>query len=207
MKELSSEVKNLIGEYLIKLKEVLRPLPEKEREEIVLEIKGHIEEKLAQSLREGDETDVLKNILNRLGKPEEYASEYVTDYLLSRGIEQKSVSKIFQGLFRWGCSTLIGFFYAFFFFVSYLVSISFVFIGVMRPIFPESVGLFLKEGSLKGFGFFTSASFDSNTQEILGYWVIPISLFIGIIWFILTSWLLKKTIKNRFCFRRKPLIH
>ncbi|HEX9912765.1 MAG TPA: hypothetical protein VGB01_05910, partial [candidate division Zixibacteria bacterium] len=87
------------------------------------------------------------------------------------------------------------------------VSISFVFIGVMRPIFPESVGLFLKEGSLKGFGFFTSASFDSNTQEILGYWVIPISLFIGIIWFVVTSWLLEKAIKNRFGFRRKPLIH
>jgi uncharacterized membrane protein len=207
MKELSSEVKNLIGEYLIKLKEVLRPLPEKEREEIVLEIEGHIEERLAQFLKEGKETDVLKDILNKLGKPEEYASEFVTDYLLSKGMEQRSVIKIVKGLLRWGCSTLIGFFYAFFFFVSYLVSISFVFIGVMKPIFPEHVGLFLKEGSLEGFGFFTSASFDPNTQEILGYWVIPISLFIGIIWFIVTSWLLEKAIKNRFGFRRKPLIH
>ncbi|MDP2960321.1 MAG: DUF1700 domain-containing protein, partial [candidate division Zixibacteria bacterium] len=190
MKELSPEANILLEDYLRKLKEVLRPLPEKEREEIVLEIEGHIEERLAQFLKEGNETDVLKNILNRLGKPEECASEFVTDYLLSKGMEQRSVIKIIKGLLRWGCSTLIGFFYALFFFVSYLVSISFVFIGIMKPIFPESVSLFLKEGSLEGFGFFTGASFDPNTQEILGYWVIPISLFTGIVWFLVTNRLL-----------------
>jgi len=200
MAELSPDSKKLLEDYLQNLKEVLKPLPEKEKDEIVLEIKGHIQERMSQSSQAEDNAEALKNALIRLGKPEEYAFEFVTDYLLSRGIEKKKVWMIFKGLLRWGCNTLAGFFYSLFFFASYLISASFVFIGIMKPIFPEKVGFFLRNGRFENFGLIMGVTDNPNMQEVLGYWIIPIALIIGIVCFFVTTWLLKKVIRNRFGF-------
>ncbi|HVP36460.1 MAG TPA: hypothetical protein VMT04_05640 [Terriglobales bacterium] len=203
MTESSPETKKLLDDYLQKLKDVLRPLPEKERDEIVLEIKGHIQEKLSQSSQAEGDKEALMNALIKLGKPEEYGSEFVTDYLLSRGIERRHAGMIFKGLIRWGCNTLVGFFYSLFFFVSYSISLSFVFIGIMKPIFQEQVGFFLRDGIPQNFGFIMGAIDRQGMHEVLGYWIIPITLIIGIVWFFATTWLLKKVIRNRFGFWRK----
>jgi hypothetical protein len=203
MQESSSESKKVLEDYLQRLREVLGPLPEKERDEIVLEIKGHIQERIAQSSQCVEDTEALKNALIRLGKPEEYGSEFVIDYLLSQGMERRHAGMIFRGLLRWGCNTLVGFFYSLFFFASYLISLSFVFVGIMKPIFPEQVGFFLKDGKAQNFGLVTGVTERQGMQEVLGYWIIPIGLVIGIVWFFATTWLLKKVIRNRFGFWRK----
>ena len=203
MEELSPESEKLLEEYLQELRGVLKPLPEKERDEIILEIKGHIQERIAQSSQAEGDTEVLKNALFRLGKPEEYAFEFVTDYLLSKGIERKKALMIFQGLLRWGCNTLVGFFYSLFFFVSYLISAGFVIIGIIKPIFPESVGFFLTEGRFEGFGYMSGITQKPGVQEVLGYWVIPLALIIGLVWFFVTSWLLRKVIRSRFGFWKR----
>ncbi len=203
MEELSPESKRLLDDYVQKLKEVLRPLPEKERDEIVLEIKGHIQERIAQSSGAQANTEALKNALSRLGRPEEYGSEFVTDYLLSTGMERKKAWMIFKGLLRWGCNTLVGFFYSLFFFASYAISVSFVFVGIMKPIFPQRVGFFLEDGRFENFGFIIGMTNDPNMQEALGYWIIPLALVVGVVWFLLTTWFLKKVIRNRFGFWRR----
>jgi len=203
MTESNPESKKLLEDYLQKLKEVLRPLPEKEREEIVLEIKGHIQERMAQSSQVEGDTEALQNALIRLGRPEEYGSEFVTDYLLSKGMERKHAGMIFKGLLRWGCNTLVGFFYSLFFFAFYLISVSFVFVGIMKPIFPAQVGFFLRDGKAQNFGLVMGATDRQGMHEVLGYWIIPIALVIGIAWFFVTTWLLKKVIRNRFGFWRK----
>jgi hypothetical protein len=203
MEELSLESKKLLEEYLRKLKEVLRPLPEKEKEEIVLEIKGHIQERISQSSQAEDNAEALKNALARLGKPEEYGFEFVTDYFLSQGIERKHAGMIFKGLLRWGCNTLVGFFYSIFFFVSYLISASFVIVGIMKPIFPEKVGFFLRDGKVQNFGLVMGVTDRQGMHEVLGYWIIPIALVIGIARFFVTTWLLKKVVGSRFGFWRK----
>ena len=203
MEELSPESKEILEDYLQKLKEVLMPLPEKEKDEIILEIKGHIQDRMTQFSQGEDNAEALKSALIRLGKPEEYAFEFVTDYLLSKGMERKKAWMIFKGLLRWGCNTLVGFFYSLFFFVSYLIAASFVFIGIMKPIFPEKVGFFLRNGRLENFGLIMGVTDNPNIQEVLGYWIIPIALVIGIAWFFVTTWLLKKVIRNRFGFWKR----
>lgn len=203
MEEFSPETQKLLEDYLGKLREVLKPLPGKEKEEIVLEIKGHIEERMAQSSGAEADAEALKNALSRLGRPEEYGSEFVTDYLLSTGMERKKVWMVFKGLLRWGCNTLVGFFYSLFFFASYAISVSFVFVGIIKPIFPEQVGFFLRAGKIQNFGLIMGATNDPTMQEVLGYWIIPIALIIGIAWFLVTTWFLKKVIRNRFGFWRR----
>jgi hypothetical protein len=203
MAESNPESKKLLEDYLQKLREVLGPLPEKEIDEIALEIKEHIQERMAQSSQAEGDTEALKNALIRLGKPEEYGSEFVTDYLLSKGIERKHAGMIFKGLLRWGCNTLVGFFYSIFFFVSYSISLGFVFVGIIKPIFPEQVGFFLRDDIPQNFGFIMDATDRQNMHEVLGYWIIPIALIIGIVWFFATTWLLKKVIHNRFGFWKK----
>jgi len=203
MEELGPESKKLLEDYLQKLKEVLKPLPEKEKDEIVLEIRGHIQERMSQSSQAEDNVEALKSALVRLGRPEEYGSEFVTDYLLSKGIERKHAGMIFRGLLRWGCNTLVGFFYSLFFFASYLISASFVLVGIMKPIFPEKVGFFLRNGRFENFGLIMGVTDSPNMQEVLGYWIIPIALVIGIAWFFVTTWLLKKVIRNRFGFWKR----
>jgi len=203
MPESNAESMKLLENYLQELKEVLNSLPEKERDEIVLEIKGHIQERMAQSSQAESDIEALKNALTRLGKPEEYGSEFVTDYLLNKGMERKKAWMIFKGLLRWGCNTLVGFFYSLFFFVSYLISASFVIVGIMKPIFPEKVGFFLRNGRFENLGLIMGVTDNPNMQEVLGYWIIPVALVIGIAWFFVTTWLLKKVIRNRFGFWKR----
>jgi uncharacterized membrane protein len=187
--ELDEKSKALLQTYLEKLRGELKKLPEKEREEIILEIKGHIEEKLAQGVE-------LSSILKKLGAPKSYASEFVTQFFLDKGLAIKSFSLILRGMIRWGFTTLTGFFFGLLFFTLYLVSLGLVVVAILKPFFPQDVGLFIREGNLQGFGYAKGVNQVSSTEEILGYAVIPIALFLGIFIFLVTTWFLKKVIRT-----------
>jgi uncharacterized membrane protein len=198
MRDLSLEANSLLEEYLEKLRKILKPLSPDEREEIVLEIKGHILDRLSLIKEEKDEVGNLKTVLEKLGDPEVYAPGFVTDYILDKGVKEKSVSLIFKGLLRWGFSTITGLVSVIFFFALYLLSFSLAIIGILKPLFPKDIGLFVKGGSFEGLGYIKNVSSDPQIKELLGYAFIPIAIISGILIFFVATWLLKKTIKLRW---------
>jgi hypothetical protein len=197
MKELSPQANSLLEEYLEKLRKILKPLSPDEREEIVLEIKGHILDSLSLIKEEKDEVGNLKTVLEKLGDPEVYAPGFVTDYILEKGMKGKSLSLIFKGLLRWGFSTITGFVSVIFFFALYLLSFSLVIIGILKPFFPKDIGLFVKGESFEGLGYIKNVSSVPQIKELLGYAFVPMAIISGILIFFVTTRLLKKTIKLR----------
>ena len=198
MKELSPKANSLLEEYLERIRKILKPLTAEEKEEIVLEIKGHILESLTLIKEEKDEVKNLKAVLEKLGDPEDYAPGFVTDYILEKGVKEKSIGLIFQGLLRWGFSTITGFVSVIFFFTLYLLSFSLVIIGILKPFFPKDIGLFVKGESFEGLGYIKNVSSVPQIKEELGYAFIPMAIILGILIFFVATWLLKKTIKLRW---------
>ena len=183
--------KDLVQTYLDKLRGELKKLPEKEKEEILLEIKGHIEERIAQ----GKE---LSEIFKKLGEPSSFAQEFITQSFLSQGIATKSVPLILKGMLRWGITTLTGFFFGLLFFSLYLLSLGLVVVALLKPFFPQEIGLFVKDGNFWGWGYEKGVQNISNTNDILGYAFILIALIIGVLIFLVTTWFLKRVIKIYF---------
>jgi len=198
MKELSPKANSLLEEYLERIRKILKPLTAEEKEEIVLEIKGHILESLTLIKEEKDEVKNLKAVLEKLGDPEDYAPGFVTDYILEKGVKEKSIGLIFQGLLRWGFSTITGFVSVIFFFVLYLLSFCLVMVGILKPFFPKDIGLFVKGESFEGLGYIKNVSSDPQIKEVLGYAFIPMAIISGILIFFVATRLLKKTIKLRW---------
>jgi hypothetical protein len=197
MKELSPQANSLLEEYLVKLRKILKPLSPDEKEEIVLEIKGHILDRLSLIKEEKDEVGNLKAVLEKLGDPEVYAPGFVTDYILEKGMKGKSLSLIFKGLLRWGFSTITGLVSVIFFFALYLSSFSLAIIGMLKPFFPKDIGLFVKGGRFEVLGYIKNVSSDPQIKEVLGYAFIPIAIISGVLIFFVATQLLKKTIKLR----------
>jgi hypothetical protein len=65
---------------------------------------------------------------------------------------------------------------AFVLFIGYSFGLSFLLIAVLKPIFPENVGLFVVDGVPRNFGALAAPA----GAEVLGYWVIPLSLAVGL---------------------------
>jgi len=197
MKELSPKANPLLEEYLEKLRKILKPLSPEESEEIVLEIKGHILESLTLIKEEKDEVKNLTAVLEKLGDPEDYAPGFVTDYILEKGVKEKSIGLIFRGFLRWGFSTITGFVSVILFFALYLLSFSLVIIGILKPFFPKDIGFFVKGKSFEGLGYIKNVSSVPQIKELLGYAFVPMAIISGILIFFVTTRLLKKTIKLR----------
>jgi len=76
-------------------------------------------------------------------------------------------------------NSVAGFFGALGLFIGNSLGASFMAIAVLKPIFPGNVGFVYRQGSLVGFG----ARFPVEPGQIIvgGYWVIPVSLTIGLL--------------------------
>jgi acetyltransferase-like isoleucine patch superfamily enzyme len=67
----------------------------------------------------------------------------------------------------------------------YILSVFLILVGLLKPLFPKNIGLWIFEnpfGILFGFNFMPDSG-----KEILGYWIIPLSIILGAALFVVTS--------------------
>src|ERR1700689_3118775 len=80
--------------YLGKLRQRLRGMNDEDAREIVEELRSHIQDRVAAS---GQVTAAgVEGALAALGRPEELASQYITDSLLARAEVSRSPLRILQ---------------------------------------------------------------------------------------------------------------
>lgn len=177
-----------IEKYLQELRAVLRALTAEQVSDIVEELRSHIVEKAAAI---GDLTPAaVDSVIADLGRPEDLASLYLTDDLQVRALASRSPLLILRSLFRWASLSFAGFFVLIGSLVGYFVAVSLVACGLLRPIHPLSAGLWMipdgadYEISLR----LGSGSVPPGSRDLLGWWIVPIGLMVGIGLFLLTSW-------------------
>ena len=166
--------------YLLKLRGRLRGMNDGDVGEIVQELRAHITDKATAS---GEFTSAtVDSALDALGSPEELASQYLTDALLSRAEITRSPVRILQGLFRWAGLSIAGFFVMLGTIVGYFLGIVLVLCALLKPFHAETAGLWTSRNSNNDLSISIRLGFGPvpvNQQEVLGWWIVPIGLLVG----------------------------
>lgn len=174
--------------YINSIRNVLKPILESDRQEVLMEFNSHIYEHL-QNNKSKLEIDVLLDAIEKLGSPEEVLKPLLADKLLEKATKSFNPIQILKALllnFTNGVSYII-------FFILYLSLGSFVFL-IFAKLFNSNVGMYYKEGKFQAIGLIKGGS---DYQEVLGYWFIPVMIVtIVILYFIITLILKAKRILN-----------
>ncbi len=167
-------------EYLETLRSHLKSLPAETREEIVLEIASHIQERLSQP------GSSLGEVLARLGPPEHVAAAYRDNLLLRRARRSVSPVVIAHAVLRIATKGLFGFLVAVCATVGYAFGGGLVLVALMKPIFPHNTGLWISGSRIVNSGVQFPAP-GPPAHEVLGQAVIPICLVLGAAIVLLTT--------------------
>ncbi len=185
--------RKVIESYLRRLRLALGTLPVEERQEICRELESHLDE------RAGESDTALQSCLAELGEPETYARAFHDDYELSVALASGSTARLFAQSLRlagrsiWAAA-------GFLFFLSlFAISGGLMAVAMIKPFFPQQVGLWLPTSGGFIFGFVDTTSI-AGVQEIMGWWFIPVALVSGFVLWILASRLLEKFVASL----RKP---
>ncbi len=174
--------------YLGKLRARLRGVGTEEVNDIIEELRSHILEK---STVNGElSAGGVDATLGGLGNPEDLASEYMTDAALARAEESRSPIQILASLFRWASLSVAGFFVLIGSLVGYFLGAAFILCAVLKPIHPQSAGLWSSHnsgGDLELSLRLGSGNMPGSGHDVLGWWIMPIGLLAGFGLVILTT--------------------
>ncbi|HEY4052530.1 MAG TPA: DUF1700 domain-containing protein [Terriglobales bacterium] len=169
-----------IESYLGELRAGLRGLGNEKVNEIIEELRSHILEKSTVNGELGARD--VEATLERLGNPEDLAGEYMTDAALARAEVSRSPIHILASLFRWASLSVAGFFVLIGSLVGYFLGAALILCALLKPIHPQSAGLWSfhdSSGDLElslrlGFG-----SAPGPGHDVLGWWIVPVGLVAG----------------------------
>jgi uncharacterized membrane protein len=157
--------------YLADLRLHLAPITLSDREEILREIAAHI--------RDSAETGTpIDTVLARLGTPAQLAAEYRDGQLIRAASRSLSPILLLQATLHVATRGLTGILVFFLGIFGYAFGVGLFLTGILKAIFPAYTGVWIKNGHLVNCG---TQGFipQSPTHEILGWWYLPIALFLG----------------------------
>jgi len=179
----SKAANKLYTSYLNRVISSSKVLSEEDKTEILMEIKSHIYEGLNKVEGE-NETDKLINILDKLGEPEVFLKPMIADRKMAQATKTFNPKDIFTAL---RLNIQNGIKYSVFVLLYLSLSI-FGFLIIFKIIWPDQTGLFYNDQLFSGFGFVNNTE---GLTEVLGYWLILISIAAGAFCFALITLLLK----------------
>jgi len=163
--------------YLGELRARLRRLPEAEVAEIVEEMRSHVRDRVGEGVALTKEA--VGAALERLGSPEELAALYVTDSLLVHAERSWSPWLVFSSIFRWATVSVAGFFAFLGLLVGFVLSASFLIAALVKP-FSSRAGLWRVDGDSVSLHLGLGPGPPPTGQELLGWWIVPLGLLVGV---------------------------
>jgi uncharacterized membrane protein len=181
--QLSDIGESRVNGYLFVLERSLKTfLPADTVRDAVREIESHVRDRVAAADGAPNEREVVEKILAELGPPLRVAQAYSAERTIDEAVTTGRFVPMVRAVAHLALTTVGGFFAALGLLVGYVSSFAFVALAVLKPIFPDNVGVVYKRGFPIGFG----ASFPVTPDLVVGrsYWMIPVSLFCGLIIFV-----------------------
>jgi hypothetical protein len=168
-----------VERYLHRVRASLHGMPEAEIDEIVLELRGHIAERL-------DAGDDAGAALRSLGDPAALAREYRTDRVTTHAECTASPIAVLHSLLLlrrgsftgWLVLALAAFGYAWAFALGGA--------AIEKILSPHDVGLWYRPGAPAMPRLMIDGPGPAGTRELLGWWFVPLGLGAGAILFLLT---------------------
>ncbi len=153
------------------------PLPE--REEMVREMAAHIRDA-------AEEPGVsLNTVLARLGPPEELARQYGDGVLLQRARGSLSPLLLLQATLRLATKGISGLLIFCCAVSGYVTGAGMILSAFAKPFFPNDIGMWRASPHVMTAG--AVLPHGDATQEILGWWYIPVALVLGALLIVVTT--------------------
>ena len=178
-----------VNGYLFVLERSLKTfLPPDAVRDAVREIESHLRERIAAADGAPNEREALEKIIAELGPPLRVAQAYSAERTIDEAVTTGRLVPMLRAVSHLALTTVAGFFAALGLITGYLASISFIVIALLKPVFPNNVGIWVHDAATGEWPFRLGASFPrlQGQHVIGGYWVIPVSLFLGLGLFVLT---------------------
>jgi hypothetical protein len=165
--------------YLYVLERSLRTfLPREVVADALREVESHIRERVAQVEPMPNERDALERVLAELGPPLKVAQAYAMEMTMEEAAATGRILAILRALFHLAATGALTFLAVLGLIVGYLAGASFISIAALKPIFPDNVGLWVREGEVSLGGKFPVPE---DAVNYGGYWIIPICLVLGML--------------------------
>jgi len=156
--------------YLLILKQSLRSFFSEERTATTVR---DVDEYVRLKLSNGES---LERVLAVIGTPVELARAYASEATVEKAVVTARPGAVFQALWVLALSRAGGFWKAYLVFVGYLGGFLLLGLGFLKPIFPDNVGILMRDGFPVGLGAVVTPG---TTEVVGGYWIIPLCLILG----------------------------
>ena len=183
--DLSAAGESRVRGYLYVFERSLRTfLPRETVQDAVREVESHIRDRVTGCDAVPNERDALERILQELGGPQQVARAYSDELTVDEAITSGRVAPVIRAILRVATTGVAAFFLSLALLVGYSVALGFAAIGVLQPIFPNNVGIWVRHGIPVSFG----AQFPAPPDAVLlgGYWIIPVALAVSAVCLIAT---------------------
>ena len=163
--------------YLVQVRRRLHALPAAEADEVIQELRSHVLDRV-----EGEPTPrSMEAALEALGSPADVARLNVTERAAALVGASSAPLRVLRALYRVATVSVLGVFTFFVSLFGYSLSAAFLALAVLKPIAPDTVGLWWRNNP-GGEPDFVFGSVDPapGWQDSLGYGLIPISLVLGL---------------------------
>jgi len=171
----TNEREQEIDAYVRRLLWALQPLPQEDRLGIASEIHGHLSESAGRGAGE------LDRAIGKLGSPALLARSYVEEYELAGAINRAAPATLLLNLLNRGTRSVAAFFGGVGALCLYLFAASFALIAIAKLIVPSEVGAWVGPHS---FTMGIPGTPPGGAREVLGYWIVPISVVLGALCFV-----------------------
>jgi len=144
----------------------------------VREIESHVRERVASTDAMPNEREALERILAELGPPLRVAQAYSAERTIDEAVATGRVVPMLRAVWTLALRTFVGSAIATGLFSAYAAGIGFLAIAALKPIFPNNVGLIVRNGGPWQLG----AQFPLPPGATVhgGYWIIPVSIACGV---------------------------
>ena len=177
--QLTDTGESRVNGYLFVLERSLKTfLPADVVRDAVREIDSHLRERIAAADSAPNERVALEQILSELGPPLRVAQAYSAERTVEEAVATGRFVPMIRAVSHLAVSTVWGFFLAFWLFICYVISFAFFAIAILKPIFPNNVGIQFVHGFPVGMG--VHIPLEPGVQLGGGYWVIPFAAACGL---------------------------
>jgi hypothetical protein len=162
--------------YLAQVHRHLGGLPDAEARETLAELRSHVLDKVA-----GDLSVIsVERAITELGPPREVARLNVTERVVAELETNRSPLRVLRGAARLAGLSLYGLFAFLVSLLGYGIAAGFLITAVLKPFIPTRAGMWRIPDTKDAFSFSIGATDNPQGQELLGWWIIPIGIVVGL---------------------------
>jgi hypothetical protein len=169
-------VRRKLERYLRALHAGLRGLPRDEAAEIVEELRSHVHDRAGGELTDAGVTAALE----RLGPPQELAARYLAEGMVARPEPGPRPGRALGALIRWVCWGGAGVLLGLGALLGYGLAATLCWCAARKPFAPDRVGLWRLAEDPDTWSLRLGFGRAPHGTEVLGWWVVPLGLLLGV---------------------------